>query len=245
MSIGKLQKMTLTPYPDITFGAPIPGIDPYTVLINPETYSLTYSQAINVEAPQGKSLPVISYNRGNTQTMNFKFLFDGTGVIKTGDGGLLSGLASGIAIPGKNATISDVATQLAKFKKVVYDFYGDKHQPPYVQIKWGVLLYNCLLTQMNITFKLFKPDGTPLRAEADCTFTSAIELKKLIALMDKKSPDLTHVRTVKEGDTLSLMCYREYGDSEYYYQIAQFNNLIDFKNLIPGTNLLFPPVIIN
>lgn len=242
MSTSKLPKMTLTPYPDIKFSAPIPGIDPYTVLINPETYSLTYSQEINQETPQGKSLPVISYNRGNTQTMNFKFLFDGTGVIKTGDGGLLSGLASGIAIPGVDATTLDVATEIGKFKKVVYDFYGKEHQPPYVQIKWGVLLYNCLLTQMNITFKLFKPDGTPLRAEADCTFTSAIELEKLIALMDKKSPDLTHILTVKEGDTLPLMCFREYGDSKYYYQVAEFNHLLDFKTLTPGLKLSFPPL---
>lgn len=242
MSISKLPKMTLTPYPDISFGAPIPGIDPYTVLINPETYSLTFSQEINEVTAQGKGMSVISYNRGNTQTMNFKFLFDGTGVIKTGDGGLLSGLASGIAIPGVNANTLDVATELGKFKKVVYDFYGEGHQPPYVQIKWGVLLYNCLLTQMNITFKLFKPDGSPLRAEADCTFTSAIELKRLIALMDTRSPDLTKIRTVKEGDTLPLMCFREYGDSKYYYQVAEFNHLLDFKTLTPGLKLSFPPL---
>lgn len=242
MSIGKLQKMTLTPYPDIKFGVPIPGIDPYTVLINPETYSLTFSQQINEVGAQGTSLPSISYNRGNTQTMNFKFLFDGTGVIKTGDGGLLSGLASGIAIPGVNATTLDVATELGKFKKVVYDFYGESHQQPFVQIKWGVLLYNCVLTQMNVTFKLFKPDGTPLRAEADCTFTSSIDPEKVIALMDKKSPDLTHVRTVKEGDTLPLLCFREYGDSKYYFQIAEFNHLLDFKNLTPGVKISFPPI---
>lgn len=245
MGLGQLKKMTLTAYADIGFATKIPGIDPYTVLINPETYSLSYSQQVNDTSAQGNSMPSISYNRGNTQTMNFKFLFDGTGVIKTGDGGLLSGLASGLAIPGVNATTLDVATELGKFKKVVYDFYGDTHQQPYVQIQWGLLLYNCVLTNMNITFKLFKPDGTPLRAEADCTFTSAIDEEKLNALMDKQSPDLTHIRTVKEGDTLSLMCYREYGDSKYYYQVAQFNNLIDFKNLIPGTKLLFPPVTKN
>lgn len=243
MSLGQLVKMTLTAYPDIKFSAPIPGVDPYTVLINPETYSLSYSQQINEQNAQGSSMPAISYNSGNNQTMNFKFLFDGTGVIKTGDGGLLSGLASGLAIPGVNATTLDVATELAKFKKVVYDFYGETHQQPYVQIKWGVLLYNCVLQSMNITFKLFKPDGTPLRAEANCTFTSAIDPDKLNAITNKQSPDLTKMRTVKEGDTLSLMCFREYGDSKYYYQVAQFNNLTDFKKLTPGIKLLFPPVI--
>ena len=243
---GQLQKMTLTAYSDSSFSPDkkIPGVDPYTVLINPETYTLSYSQQVNDQSAQGTSIPSVSYNRGNTQTMNFKFLFDGTGVIKT-DNGILAGLASGLAIPGVNATTLDVATEIGKFKKVVYDFYSDSHQQPYVQIQWGVLLYNCILTTMNITFKLFKPDGTPLRAEADCTFTSAIDADKANALMDKQSPDLTKVRTVKEGDTLSLMCYREYGDSKYYYQVAQVNGLTDIKRITPGTKLIFPPVTNN
>ncbi len=243
MKLGQLQKMTLTAYQDNTFtpDKKLPGVEPYTVLINPETYALSYSLQMDPRSAQGSSVPIIKYNKGNLQTLNFKFLFDGTGVIKTGDGGLLSGLA----IPGVNATTLDVAAELAKFKKVVYDYQGKIHQPPYVQIQWGVLSYNCVLSRMNITFKLFKPDGTPLRAEADCTFMGVVDEKKLTALMDKKSPDLTHVRTVKEGDTLSLMCYREYGDSKYYYQVAQFNGLTDFKSLIPGTQLLFPPVVNN
>lgn len=243
MSLGQLQKMTLVAYSDNTFSADkkLP-VDPYVVLINPETYALSYSLSLNDTSAQGSSVPVVGYNKGNLQTLNFKFLFDGTGVIKSNDVGILSGLASGLAIPGVNALTLDVAAELGKFKKVVYDYQGTSHQPPYVQIRWGVLSYNCVLTRMNITFKLFKPDGSPLRAEADCTFTGVIDEKKLTALMNKQSPDISHIKTVIDGDTLPLMCYKEYGDSKYYYQVAQFNGLTNFKQLIPGTKLVFPPV---
>jgi len=50
------------------------------------------------------------------------------------------------------------------------------------------------------------------------------------------------VRIVAPGDSLPLMCYRIYGDSRYYIQIAKFNRLNDFRNLQPGTRISFPPL---
>ena len=129
-----------------------------------------------------------------------------------------------------------------KFKSVVYQYASDTHQPRFVQLQWGPLLYNCRCTRMTITFKLFNPDGTPLRAEAECTFESVIDQTKLAAIENRQSPDLTHVRTVIDGDTLPLLCYREYGDSKYYYQVARANGLTDFKKLIPGTKIILPPI---
>ena len=238
---GELQKMKIIAYTDKSFSTKKPDVEPYEVLINPETYSITYGTASVDQTAQGKSETQSAFSNRRAQGINFKFLFDGTGVIKK-DMGLLAGLASGIAIPGLNASPPDVAKMLADFKKVVYDYDSTTHQPPYVQLQWGLLLYNCKLTTMTVNFKLFKPDGSPLRAEADCNFEAVIDEEKLAGIENRQSPDLTHIRTVKEGDTLSLMCYREYGDSKYYYQVAQFNGLINFKVLVPGTKLLFPPV---
>ena len=242
MALGELKKMVIASYTDNTFVTPTG--DSYVVLINPESYSLTYGSESNPTSAQGASEATSNQNKRIPQNLTFKFLFDGTGVIKKDDG-ILAGLASGLAIPGLNANPPDVATDLAKFKKVVYDYASDTHQPPFVQLRWGVLLYNCKLSRMTINFKLFKPDGTPLRAEADCTFEEVIDATKLAAIENKHSPDLTRIRTVIEGDTLPLLCYREYGDSKYYYQVAQVNGLIDFKQLTPGMKLIFPPITNN
>lgn len=239
MSLGQLQKMLLVAYSDNTFATPTG--DQYEVLINPESYSLTYGSESNSQSAQGSSEFVSSFNKRIPQHLTFKFLFDGTGVIKKSDG-ILSGLASGLAIPGLNSAPPDVAQAISDFKKVVYTYQSSTHQPPFVQLRWGVLLYNCRLSRMTLSFKLFKPDGTPLRAEADCTFEEVIDAAKLAAVENKQSPDLSHIRTVTDGDTLPLLCYRQYGDSKYYYQVARFNKLTDFKKLTPGTKLIFPPV---
>ena len=244
MSLGQLQKMKLVGYQDNTLDESKKTGYEYEALINPESYSLTYGTASNEQTAQGSSEIHSTFRNRLAQSLTFRFLFDGTGVIKK-DQGILSGLVSGLAVPGLSASPPDVTQDLANFKKVVYDYNSKTHQPPYVQLQWGVLLYNCKLTTMTINFKLFKPDGTPLRAEADCTFEGVIDEKKLAGIENRQSPDLTHIRTVIEGDTLSLLCYREYGDSKYYYQVAQFNGLTDFKQLTPGMKLLFPPVVNN
>lgn len=238
MALGELHKMKLIGYKDNTFSEGKKSGYSYEALINPENYSLNYGTESNSKTGQGSSEDIISFNKRSPQTLNFKFIFDGSGVIKKGAGGILSGLA----VPGLADKPPNVAHDIADFKKVVYDYISDTHEPPYVQIQWGVLMYNCRLTRMTINFKLFKPDGTPLRAEADCTFQGVINEEKLTAIKNPLSPDLTHVKTVVEGETLPLLCFREYGDSKYYYQVAKLNGLTDFKQLKPGMKLIFPPI---
>jgi hypothetical protein len=236
-STGELLKMKLVAYDDITFSSP--SGDEYEVLINPETYALTYASQTNDKSAQGSSETITSFNKRSPQSLTFKFLFDGTGVITRGGGGLLSGLA----VPGLPTNKPDVMADYEAFKSVVYQYASDTHQPRFVQLQWGPLLYNCQATSMTITFKLFNPDGTPLRAEAECTFQGVIDEEKLAAIENRQSPDLTHVRTVVAGDTLPLICYKEYGDSKYYYQVAQINGLTDFKTLVPGSKVILPPIV--
>lgn len=238
MATGELKKMLIVGYPDDKFTS---GTETgqYEVLINPDSYALTYEIVKTDKAADGKPAGDPTYSRTPSQTITFKFLFDGTGVIQaTTPGG---GPDVTPSILGQSKNKRDVTTDLNAFSAIVYAFNGDTHQPGYVQLRWGTLYYNCCLQKMTITMKLFAPDGTPLRAEADCTFISVVDQKTQIANANPKSPDLSHVRTVKKGDTLPLLCYREYGDSKYYYQVAQYNGLTDFKILTPGTKLIFPP----
>lgn len=95
---------------------------------------------------------------------------------------------------------------------------------------------------MDITFKLFKPDGTPLRATAKAKFKGFVEDNLRIAQENNSSPDLTHVRIVKEGDTLPLMTHRIYGDSKYYLEVAKANQISNFRKLKVGQQIFFPPI---
>lgn len=242
MALGELKKMKLVAYTDSTFKTPVADVVPYDVLINPESYSLSYGTETNDTTPQGASESTRTVNKRRPQTMTFKFIFDGTGVVQKPDGGLAGNLLSGLAVPGLPSSKLDVVEEFNMFKSVVYNYGSDTHSPRYVQLQWGPLIYNCQLETMTVSFKLFKPDGTPIRAEADCTFHSAIDAATVAANENRQSPDLSHICTVKEGDTLPLLCYREYGDSKYYFQVAKANKLSNFKRLSPGMRLVFPPI---
>jgi nucleoid-associated protein YgaU len=95
---------------------------------------------------------------------------------------------------------------------------------------------------MDITFKLFKPDGTPLRATARAKFKGFVEDDLRVAMENNSSPDLTHVREVKKGDTLPLMSFRIYGDSKYYLEVAKANRITNFRKLEVGQRIFFPPI---
>ena len=58
-----------------------------------------------------------------------------------------------------------------------------------------------------------------------------------------QSPDLTRARTVRHGDTLPLLVRQIYGSPDYYLAVARYNKLDDFRNLRPGQQLLFPPLV--
>jgi len=95
---------------------------------------------------------------------------------------------------------------------------------------------------MTINFKLFRPDGTPLRAVAKAKFTSTVENELRVRQEKKKSPDITHTRIAKTGDTLPMMAYQVYEDPSYYLQVAKANKLYNFRRLEPGTKIFFPPI---
>ena len=192
MSLGELKKMKIIGYTDITFKKKT-GQE-YEVIVNPENYSISYETIINGNDAQGSSLPLLQYNQQSSQILSFKFLFDGTGVLKKGN-------MAGVAVPGLPSKKPDVVKEIDDFKKAVYDFRSDNHQPPFVQLQWGPLLFNCVLTKMDISFKLFRPDGWPLRAEAQCTFRSAIDKNKMEEIKNKKlAKNILTVALVREPE---------------------------------------------
>jgi nucleoid-associated protein YgaU len=89
---------------------------------------------------------------------------------------------------------------------------------------------------------LFKPDGTPLRATARAKFKGFVEDDLRVAKENNSSSDLTHIREVKEGDTLPLMTFRIYGDSKYYLEVAKVNRITNFRKLTVGQKIFFPPI---
>ena len=199
--------------------------DSFEALINPETYTLSYKLKFSQGGQgQGASGKQLKYEYSEPAEMSFEFLFDNTGII---DG----------------QPRDSIADDLDRFKKVLIDYQGDAHEPRHFKLVWGEnSIFKGRVTEVDITYKLFNADGTPIRATAKVTFKSSIEEEKRAAKEDKQSPDLTQTVLVKAGDTLPQLCYRVYGDPRYYLQVAGRNGIANFRTLAPGMRLVFPPI---
>lgn len=235
MNEGKLQKLVIRCFKDEKFNE---EISKYTALLNPEKYSESFKAEYKEDQAQGTSSNAPKYTRSLPSELDLEFLFDRTGVIiHYGDDPEASSDDTVYKDQG-NGIIEDIAN----FKKTVYDYNGEKHKPNYLTVTWGALLYKGVLTELSIEYKLFKPDGTPIRAIAKAKFISFEDHEKRTSKENNQSPDLTHYRSVKAGDTLSLMTHRIYGDPKYYLEVAKVNNLHNFRKLTPGQELFFPPL---
>ncbi|UWX56711.1 LysM peptidoglycan-binding domain-containing protein [Chlorobaculum sp. MV4-Y] len=225
---GKLEKMLILAFADsqqAESGGKKEADDYVEALINPESYTQSYKLKFSKSGQgQGTSGQQLKYEYSEPGEMSFEFLFDNTGIID-----------------GKSR--DSITEDIEKFRKVLTDYKGDSHEPRHFKLVWGEnSIFKGRVTSLEITFKLFKPDGTPLRATAKVTFKSSIEEEKRAATEDRQSADLTHIRKVRAGDTLPLMCFRIYGDSKYYLDVAAANGLDDFRSLTPGAEIRFPPI---
>src|SRR5262249_13986403 len=190
---GKHGKMLILAFADskaAESGGVAEADDAFEALINPENYTLSYKLKFSQGGQgQGTSGKQLKYEYTEPAEMAFEFLFDNTGII---DG----------------EPRDSVADDLKRFREVVIDYKGDSHEPRHFKLVWGEnSIFKGRATAVDITYKLFKSDGTPIRAVAKVTFKSSIEEEKRAAKEDKQSPDLTQARMVKLGDTLPQLCF--------------------------------------
>jgi len=232
---GELIKLKIKAFKDAKFSNEV-GDGEFKSLLNPDKYSFKYKIESKNDQASGTSKSAPKFNKILPEDLSLEFVFDRTGVITD----------YGAAGTSDDKTFKDegggIIDDIEKFKKVVFDYNGDEHKPNYLIISWGTLLFKGTLTEMDITYKLFKSDGTPLRATASAKFKGFVEDNLRVAMENNSSPDLTHIRTVKEGDKLPLMTFRIYGDSKYYLEVAKANNITNFRKLTVGSKIFFPPI---
>lgn len=230
---GGLQKLTIRAYRRSERNRST-HIDDFEAMFNPASYSQKYEIQYGAHQSLGSGGSQQKFTGIKPVTLNLKLILDDTGVHDIGLS-LLSKLDS-------------VTQRVNKFLSLVYHLDGDIHESRYLSVQWGDLAYwgdykfDCRLSSVNIAYTSFNKDGTALRAELDVTLVSDQDVAKLRRKENKNSPDLTHSRVVKTGDTLPLLCKEIYGKSSYYLVVAKANNLDNFRSLTPGQTLIFPPL---
>lgn len=225
---GKLEKMEITAFKDAAFTEEVPD-GKYVTQVNPEKVTLKYEIEVPEDQAQGTSATQATFGRIKPQELTFEFMFDATGAIPNPDG---------------SSPINDdgVFEKVKKFLAVVYEYNGEEHKPNNVRIAWGRLLFKCLLKTVSIDYRLFRADGTPLRAVASATFQGSVEDRLRVAIDAPASADITHTRVVRDGETLQQLVTAIYGSPIPYLNVARANGLVNFRKLETGRILNFPPL---
>lgn len=230
----KAEKLYVQAYSDAAFKKPVTA-NKFSALINPATYSVSYKYEFDSSQAPGTSAANMKFNRILPKDFNFDFLFDATGVVKD-----MSVLSLGIANPfEKPATVSE---QIEEFKQKIINYQSDQHRPYYLKIHWGELLFKGVLKQMDIEYKVFAPDGKPIRAVAKCQFGESIDEAERALSENRESPDITHERIFSTTDRLDRLSETIYEKDVHYIHVAEFNGLDSFRNIPSGSKLYFPPL---
>ncbi|MCL6258874.1 LysM peptidoglycan-binding domain-containing protein [Aquiflexum sp. TKW24L] len=230
----KAEKLYVQAYSDAKFKIPVPD-NKFSALVNPATYNVSYKFEFDSTQAPGTSGANMKFNRILPGDFHFDFLFDATGVVKD-----MSVLSLGIANPFEKP--ANVTEQIESFKHKIIDYQSDKHRPYYLKIHWGELLFKGVLKQMDIEYKVFAPDGKPIRAIAKCQFAESIADVERAAEENRESPDITHERIFKGTDRLDLLTERIYENDIHYINVAGFNSLDSFRNIRTGSKIYFPPL---
>jgi hypothetical protein len=202
----------------------------FTTPINPESFTKNFKVSIDAETGHGSPGAEAKYRSTAPEQLKLDFVLDGTKTLE-GYGG-----------DNKEYINTPVETQLSDFLDCAYDMDGLIHRPRFLIVFWGSEIdFRCVLSNLDINYTLFEPDGRPLRVKISATFLKHKSREELLEEKKLSSPDLTHRREVKRGDRLDLMTYSIYNDSKYFLQVANVNKLSSVRDIRPGNEIYFPP----
>lgn len=220
--MGYLDKLKILPFDDsenVQMGKP--SGPAFVAQFNPETLSFTtefeYAQD---NPPAGDDGKEAQFDHIKPSQFSFDFLIDGTG-------------ASGERV--------DVAQRIEEFKKTV-GFYGAIHRPRFLMLSWGTFIANCVLENYTLNYKLFRPDGTPLRVVITANFKEHKPKAQQELEKNNSSPDVTHSHEVANREHLWWISNKEYKNPNYYLQVAEKNNLDNLRSLKLGSRLYLYPI---
>ncbi len=206
---------------------------PFIVMFNPASFSMQHGNQLSAQQGAGTPNAQQKFIYARSSVLHLDLVFDGTGVV---DWGMTTALGKGT---------QGVSAQIAEFMDLCFNMSGKTHETRYLRIQWGtseLANFDCRLQSVDIQYSLFDRNGEPLHATLKTVFVETLDPVKSLLTANKSSPDLSHSRIVKSGDTLPLLTKEIYGSSRYYLEVARANGIDDFRNLQPGQRIVFPPL---
>lgn len=218
--------------------------EPYEVQYNPKEFTLEKAlQHGEINIP-GLDAPLQQFVRGQAEKLNVELFFDTT------ENGMGKGATS-------VTTHTDRIYKLAKIE-------GSSHAPPIVTFCWNShfpgssLSYGSqsngasdnqtrnsfvgVVESVRQQFTLFSPEGVPLRATVTLILKEYRTLDEQLKQLRLSSPDRTHSHALNNGETLSSLAGKYYGNSKRWRFIARKNGITDPRRLVAGSILTIPAI---
>ena len=226
-----LEKLRIRSFKDRQFKQELTTLM-FVAPINPETFTRNFKVSVDKQQAHGNEGTEIRYRSTAPEELKLDFVLDGTNTMEG-----YSNFPAGY-------TAKPVTLQLQDFLKCCYDMNGPIHRPNFLIVMWGSEVnFRCVLSNVDINYTLFEPDGSPLRAKISATFLHHKSREEILAEAKPTSPDLTHYQKVKQGDRLDNLSFSVYDDPGFLTELASYNGLTTIRKLKAGVQLSLPPLI--
>ena len=196
------------------------------VLFNPEEYTvnrdINYAQA----AVPGLSAPILQFVHGNMQTLEMELLVDTYEAHREG-----------------SRQLNQAGEDVRRLTRQITDLMNidpATHAPPVLLFTWASLAFTCVLARASQRFIMFRPDGAPVRARLQVTFNEFRNVDLEAKEVKRETADYSKLHTVVQGESLSTIAWRAYGNPALWRPIAIRNDIDDPRSLPVGLRLLVP-----
>ena len=192
-------------------------------MFNPFEYSVSKTNSFEDKPKNNSDVPHVEFTKGGPQGLKLNLTFD---TYESGE------------------DVSQVTNNLWKLMESKTRREGKKNKkvpPPEVAFEWGVFRFVAYITNMTQKFTMFKPDGTPVRAQVDVSFTQYVDREDYPNQNPTSSGGLINqIRKVIAGDRLDTIAYEVYGDATKWRLIASYNHIKNPLAIRPGMQLVIP-----
>lgn len=196
------------------------------VMFNPEEYTVSKDVNHAQQAIPGLSAPILQFVHGNMQTLEMELFFD-----------------TFEAHSESNRLINRAGDDVRDLTCKVTDLMNidpKQHAPPVLVFTWGSFSFTCVLARATQRFIMFGSDGKPTRARLQVTFNEFRNMELEAKEIKRETADYSKFYVVGQGETLSAIAARLYGNPTLWRPLALRNGILNPRSLPVGLRLLVP-----
>jgi contractile injection system tube protein/LysM domain-containing protein len=196
------------------------------VMFNPEEYTVNRDINYAQTGVPGLSAPILQFVHGNMQTLEMELFLDTYEAHREG-----------------SRVLNQAGEDVRNLTRQVTDLMNinpQTHAPPVLLFTWASLSFRCVLARVSQRFILFRADGTPVRARLQVTFNEFRNADLEARETKRETADFSKLYVVGQGEHLSAIAARTYGDPTLWRPIALRNDIDDPRALSVGMRLVIP-----